>query len=182
MLTNAPGCGGGPCCQCQSRNSTCSKCVCAQSGRRCKSCCAMSLGTCRNGPCEVLNGPDHNTLDFSPDSVNNIATDEFVDTKLHLAFGATILRNDGGGFCDSWGAWWLRACHIFGKQYDLPGGAVGREFVDLLTSEVRLLVNNSVVSDRLMMFCPVLLQRNCMVKTGSDVRRLLRRRMEMEIQ
>ena len=66
-----------------------------------------------------------------------------------------------------------------GSQYDLPGGAVGREFVDLLTSEVRLLIDNSAVSDRLMMYCPVMLQRNHMVRVGSDVRRLLKRRMEM---
>ena len=66
-----------------------------------------------------------------------------------------------------------------GSQYDLPGGAVCREFVDLFTSEVRLLIDNSVVSDHLLMFCPVMLQRNHMVRVGSDVRQLLKRRMEM---
>ena len=57
-----------------------------------------------------------------------------------------------------------------GRQYDLPGGAVGCEFVDLLTTEVRLLTDNSATSDCLMMFCPVVLQRNHMVRVGSDVR------------
>ena len=57
-----------------------------------------------------------------------------------------------------------------GRQYDLPGGAVGHEFVDLLTTEVRLLTDNSAVFDRLMMFCPVILQRNHMMRVGSDVR------------
>ena len=66
-----------------------------------------------------------------------------------------------------------------GRQYDLPGGAVGREFVDLLTTEVRLLTDNSTISDRLMMFCLVILQRNHMVRVGSDVHRLLKRCMEM---
>ena len=66
-----------------------------------------------------------------------------------------------------------------GSQYDLPGGAVGREFVDILTFEVRLLIDNSAVSDCLMMFCPVMLQRNHKVRVGSDVHRLLKRRMEL---
>ena len=52
-------------------------------------------------------------------------------------------------------------------------------FVDLLTSEVRLLIDNSAFSDRLMMFCLVMLLRNHMVRVGSDVRRLLKLRMEM---
>ena len=38
---------------------------------------------------------------------------------------------------------------------DLPGGAVGREFVDLLITEVWLLTYNSATSDRLMMFLPI---------------------------
>ena len=44
-----------------------------------------------------------------------------------------------------------------GSQYDLPGVTVGREFVKSLTSEVRLLIDNSAVSDHWMMFCPVML-------------------------
>ena len=56
---------------------------------------------------------------------------------------------------------------------------MGCEFVDLLTTEVQLLTGNSAVSDHLMMLCPVILQRKHMVRLGSDVRRLLKRRMEM---
>ena len=85
-------------------------------------------------------------------------------------FGASILWSDGDGFDDPWGTWWIHACCMSGRQYDLPGGAVGREFVDLLTTEVWLLTDNSAVSDCLMMFCPVILQRNHMVRVGSDVR------------
>ena len=84
-----------------------------------------------------------------------------------LAFGASIFRSDGGNFVDPWGTWWIRACCMSGRQYNLPGGAVGYEFV---TTEVRLLSDNSAVSDGLMMFCKVILQRNHMVRVGSDVR------------
>ena len=41
---------GGPCCPCQSRNSTCSRCICVRSGRKCMSCCALSRGTYNNVP------------------------------------------------------------------------------------------------------------------------------------
>ena len=97
-----------------------------------------------------------------------------VSHLMILAFGASIFWSDGGNFVDPWGTWWIRACRMSGRQYDLPGGAVGREFVDLLTTEVRLLTDNSAISDRLMMFCPVILQRNHMVRVGSDVRRHLK--------
>ena len=56
---------------------------------------------------------------------------------------------------------------------------MGSEFVDLLTTGVQLLTDNSAVSDCLMMFCPVILQRNYMVRVGSDVHQLLKRHMEM---
>ena len=62
------------------------------------------------------------------------------------AFGASILRSDGGGLDDPWGNYWIHACRMSGIQYDLPSGAVGREFVDLLITEVQLLTDNSAVS------------------------------------
>ena len=42
-----------------------------------------------------------------------------------------------------------------------------------------MLIDNSAVSDRLMMSCPVMLQRNHMVRVGSDMCQLLKQRMEM---
>ena len=86
---------------------------------------------------------------------NSVAFDDFIDAKLTQAFGASIHRSDDGSFIDPWGTWWIRACCMSGRQYDLPGGAVGHEFVDLLTTEVQLLTDNSAISDHLMMFCPV---------------------------
>lgn len=105
-----------------------------------------------------MSDSEPNALDSSSNRGYSIATDAFFDTKLHLAFGgATVLRSDGSSFSDPWGSWWFHACLILGNQYDLPGGTVDKEFVDLLTSKKRLLVHNSIVSDHFMMFCPVLL-------------------------
>ena len=64
------------------------------------------------------------------------------------------------------------------ELYDLPGGSIGKEFVGLLADEIRVLCNSLVKSERLIVFCGLLLQRDNMVKIGSDIRRLLKRRMD----
>ena len=64
------------------------------------------------------------------------------------------------------------------ELYDLPGGSIGKEFVGLLADEIRVLCNSLVKSERLIVFCGLLLQRDNMVKKGSDIRRLLKRRMD----
>ena len=172
MTSSASAQVGGLCCPYQSRNSTCSRCICVRSGRKCTSCRSLSRGTYKNGlhdtvdeitdPVNEIADSVADTVDPSPicgESVeyNSVTFDDFIDAKLTLAFGASILRYDGGGFDDPWGTWWIHACHMLGRQYDLPGGGVGHEFVDLLTTEIQLLTDNSAVSDRLMMFCPVML-------------------------
>ena len=120
---------------------------------------------CRNGLCDDatisdVTGSNSDTLDSSStvDDADSIAIDKSVDAKLHQAFCASLIQNDRGSFVDPWATWWLRACRIHGSQYDSPSGAVGREFVDLLTTEIHLLVNKSAISDRLMVLCPVVLQ------------------------
>ena len=160
MTSNASVRVGGPCCPCQSRNSTCSRCICVRSRRKCTSCRTLSRGTCKNGsrntvveivdPVNEIADSVTDTVDPSPicgESVesNSVAFDDFIDAKLTQAFDASILRSDGGSFVDPWGTWWIRACRMSGRQYDLPGEAVGREFVDLLTTEVRLLTDNCYV-------------------------------------
>ena len=153
-------------------------------GRKCTCCRALSRGMCKNGSCDtvaVIVYPVNEIADSVADTVdpssicgesvesNSVTFDNFTDAKLTQAFGASILWSDGGSFVDPWGTWWIRVCRMSGRQYDLPGGAVGSEFVDLLTTEVWLLTDNSAISDRLMMFCLVILQRNHMVRVGSDV-------------
>ena len=66
-----------------------------------------------------------------------------------------------------------KTCH-----YDLPSGAAGRNFVELLSSELNLLAEGSVRSERVMVFLEVMLQRDPYVRKGMDIRRLLSRRLE----
>ena len=155
----------------------------------------MSRGTCKNGSCDTVDkiaDPVNEIADSVADTVdpspicgksvesNSITFDNFINAKLTQAFCAFILRSDGGSFDGSWGTWWIRACHMSGRQYDLPGGAMGLEFVDLFITDVWLLTDNSAGFDHLMMFCPGILQRNHMVRVGSDVCQLLKRHMEMQ--
>ena len=64
-------------------------------------------------------------------------------------------------------------------QYDLPGGSVGRHFVDMLANEINHLLHGLERSERLLVFLSVILQRDYSVKKGSDIRRLLMRRLSM---
>ena len=101
-----------------------------------------------------------------------------VNDRLFRAYGACFLGLDGGEQINEWGQRWKRVVSIRGQQYDLPGGSVGREFVNLLTNEVSMLSRGEAISERLFVFCGVVLQRDSMVKKGTDIRRLLKRRMD----
>ena len=52
-------------------DTTCSRCICVRSGRKCTSCCALSYGKCKNG--------SRDTGDEIADPVNETA-DSVVDT------------------------------------------------------------------------------------------------------
>ena len=141
------------------------------------SCRALSRSTCKNGSCDTVDeiaDPVNETADSVSDTMdpslicsesvksNSVTFDDFIDAKLTQAFGGCILWSDGDSLDDPWGTWWICACCMSGRQC--------HEFVDLLTTEVQLLTDNSAVSDRLMMLCPVILQRKHMARLGSDVR------------
>ena len=99
------------------------------------------------------------------------------EMKMQQAFGASILSSEGGARIDAWSYRWKAVTALRSRQYVLPNGAVGREFVDILSEEVRLLSRGMVKSERLIVFMIVLLQRDSMIRNGYDIRRLLKRRM-----
>ena len=103
----------------------------------------------------------------------------FVENMMSQAFGAPLIRNDGVNSENIWLKHWSRIVAARSRHYDLPGGSVGREFVSLLSDEVALLSNGSFVSERLIVLIGVILQWDTMVVKGTDIRRLLKHRMEM---
>jgi hypothetical protein len=98
---------------------------------------------------------------------------------MDTAFGARL--NQSAPFCSN-GEWyqrWLTIVHLDNKLYHIPGGSIGRQYVDLLCSETTLLAEGTYSSERLMVFSAVMLQRDRLVRKGIDIRRVLRRRMGM---
>ena len=94
-------------------------------------------------------------------------------------FGATLAVYCGENRGDIWYCRWKRVIAVRGIHYDLPGGATGRHFVDLLSDEVCSLSRRAFKSERLIVFLSVMLQRDIMVKKGTDIRRLLSRCMSL---
>ena len=187
----------------------CSRCSCSVSGSRCTNCYPARKGRCINQPSPALtsesdnilqtNGPDVNCRacrTYGPRANSEIFSDvitqleqsqlffperqmSFADMKMCQAFGATLMHSVGRGVKDVWSKRWSVIASFRCRQYDLPGGSVGREFVSLLSEEVSKLANGEFRSERLVVFMSVLLQRDPLVKKGADVRRLLRRRMDL---
>lgn len=56
---------------------------------------------------------------------------------------------------------------------------MGREFVDLLAEEITLLCKGNETSERLIVFLAVILQHDTIVTKTIDIRRLLRRRIDL---
>ena len=52
------------------------------------------------------------------------------------AYGHTLVCSDGGDRSSPWCRRWDTVVHLCGKHYALPGGSVGRHFVDMLSSEL----------------------------------------------
>ena len=86
------------------------------------------------------------------------------ESKMQQAFGASILSSEGEARIDAWSERWKAVTALRSRQYVLPNGAVGREFVDILSEEVRLLSRSMVKSERLIVFMIVLLQHDKMIR------------------
>ena len=91
-------------------------------------------------------------------------------------------REPGGEEPDSSDCWynrWLSIVHLSGKLYSLPGGAMGRKYVDHLSKEVSYFSSGTCSSERLLVFSSVILQRHCTIRKGADIRRVIERRLNM---
>ena len=85
----------------------------------------------------------------------------------------------GGNSKNVWIKYWKKIVGVRSKHYDVPGGAVGREFVDLLAEEVTLLCKGKEISERFIVFLAVILQRDTMVTKTIDICRVFRHRIDL---
>uniref|UniRef100_A0A8D9B3J6 C2H2-type domain-containing protein n=1 Tax=Cacopsylla melanoneura TaxID=428564 RepID=A0A8D9B3J6_9HEMI len=103
------------------------------------------------------------------------------DELFIRGFGVSMINSDGGNDSEVWHVRWKCAVKLKGRQYSLPQGAIGRQFVSQLTDEINDLVSNNAVSEKVLFYCSTMLQRDKMITKGIDVRRLLKKRLDMWI-
>ena len=125
--------------------------------------------------CNVLNSLSvcGNALLLTRDSSYNVSPSSVEDKCFGRAIGASHFHSEGAPYRSFWGQLWLQIIAIRNSHYNLPNGSIGCDFVGLLSSEVNLLVQGSMRSERVNVFLTVILQRNPIVKSGADIRCLL---------
>ena len=185
MATPREDAGGGKrkvdrCCGCCTTGS-CVRCSCVLRGKPCTSCVPSRMNKCRNTD-ECLTSAGSRSVNGEVHSNHSDMThgQERSDmSRLEKAFGARLVRDGEDDNSDAWIVWWKRLVSVCsGSVYDLPGGNVGREFVGMLADEVKMVSSKIAGSERLIVFCRVVLQRNRMIKKGCDIRLLVKRRLE----
>ena len=93
------------------------------------------------------------------------------------AYGRPLVFDNNNLEICPWVSRWEIITQHEARHYLLPGGSVGRKYVDRLTEEVLHLVAVNFPSERLIVFSSLMLQRDRNVKKVCDIRQLLERRL-----
>ncbi len=108
-----------------------------------------------------------------------------IDAELERLYGQPIAHTDGlsesGGVADdsTWQRRFDRLATIKTRQYALPSGAVGKEFLALFVDEWNGIRNRTWNSERPLVCLLVILQRADGVKKSSDIRSRIRQRVQL---
>ena len=102
-----------------------------------------------------------------------------LDEMMTAAYGDKLLYCDGGPRDSAWCRRWSVVIQHLGQHYSLPGGSIGKRYIDLLCDELHHLSLGNYHSERVIVFCSVMLQRDRLVRKGCDIRRLLERCMKL---
>jgi hypothetical protein len=84
----------------------------------------------------------------------------FADKKMIEAFGRQLLNSVGTQSHDIWDDIWKRVIRLRGKQYRLPGGALGKRFTSKYAEEITALANGKSKSEVSACFIPLMLQKD----------------------
>ena len=142
---------------CDSGRCVC--CSCVRAGSTCSSCLPLRHGHCSNTSSPIdcsSSATASDCLDSTPaeelnDSQNRNSIDDSnsrapalgINERFQHAFEASLLYSEGGCYDDPWCKLWSRLVVIKNCHYDLLSYSVGREFVNLLSSEINLLGRGS---------------------------------------
>lgn len=139
---------------------------------------AEQLDTISPGlPCNLHCSGNNTAIHCSGSNTNTVPK---WREKMKQVYGDELLVSDGGEYDGEWYARWKQLVSSFGSLYDLPNGSVGKQFVDMLADEVvNMLVECSVTSERLIVFCRSVLQKDRAIRKSYDIRRLILRRLEI---
>ena len=102
-----------------------------------------------------------------------------IDKALKNVYHDDLMNSPGLERSDHWYERWKAAVRFSPQRYDLPGGSVGRRFVEILAKEVSSVANLKENSERMIVFQAVVLQKETLHKKSGDVRRLLTKRMDL---
>ena len=94
-------------------------------------------------------------------------------------YGVPLLSSAGSRTDSPWIQRWPTIIHHSGRHYLLPGGSVGRKYVEFLNQELQFFVSGSYSAERVIVFSSLMLQRDRLVHKSCDVRRLLECRMSL---
>lgn len=197
-----------PCCNCHSNGrATCaalrSTCACRKAGRQCSSCFPLSKGKCSNHQEQSLSslfatmnqdlGPKGRSIDVAAQSlgpfekagqrIEEAAVPSqslpLADRKMIEAYGVPLLNSDGRTRDDLWGKIWERVTKLRGKLYSLPGGAIAKEFINVYDGEVSSFAEGLKTSESFVCFPSLIMQKDKNVKKTCEIRKLLKRRLQM---
>ena len=98
---------------------------------------------------------------------------DFVHLRCQDAFGAQLLHSEGGSYDNACCKLWIRIVSFRNCHYDLPRGAVAHDFIELLSLEISLLARGVERLEQVLVFLSVTLQRDPIVRRGTDICRLL---------
>ena len=99
----------------------------------------------------------------------------FADTKMIAAFGIAMVNSEGSPRIELWDKIWIRVIRLRGKQYRLPGGALGRKVTSKYAEEINALARGLKKSEVSVCFIPLMLQKKKDFTKSKDIRRLIER-------
>ena len=111
--------------------------------------------------------------------VDRGASHSSLDDMMNTAYGDKLLYSDGGPRDSAWCQRWSVIVQHMGQHYSLPGGSIGKKCIDLLCEELQYLSLGTYHSERVIVFCAMMLRRDRLVRKGCDIRRLLESRMKL---
>ena len=88
-------------------------------------------------------------------------------------YGSTSLFSDGGDHSSPWCQRWKAIARLNGKHYILPGSLVSCHFINMVPVELNHLSLCHYLAKCCLIFGSAILQRDRMIKKGSDVHCLL---------